>query len=72
MKSESPLDIEKALKGFKPNNNQYYESSNPKFPPIGSRVRRGPDWKWNQQDSFGPGTVIGHSDSSRCFSVYVY
>ncbi|XP_071117092.1 uncharacterized protein [Haliotis cracherodii] len=29
-------------------------------PPLGSRVVRGPDWKWGNQDSEGPGTVINH------------
>ena len=29
--------------------------------PLGARVRRGPDWSWENQDSNGPGTVVGHS-----------
>ncbi|XP_013388646.1 uncharacterized protein LOC106157515 [Lingula anatina] len=28
--------------------------------PIGTRVRRGPDWKWEDQDGGGPGTVVGY------------
>ena len=28
--------------------------------PLGTRVRRGEDWKWNNQDTEGPGTVIQH------------
>ncbi|XP_076443447.1 uncharacterized protein LOC143281972 [Babylonia areolata] len=28
--------------------------------PLGTRVRRGPSWKWNNQDTDGPGTVIQH------------
>lgn len=28
---------------------------------LGTRVVRGPDWGWNNQDSEGPGTVIQHS-----------
>ncbi|XP_033750164.1 uncharacterized protein LOC117334579 [Pecten maximus] len=32
----------------------------PNMPPIGTRVRRGPSWKWSNQDTEGPGTVIGH------------
>ncbi|XP_048733838.2 uncharacterized protein LOC125649967 [Ostrea edulis] len=38
----------------------YEGSSN--MPPIGTRVRRGPDWesKFNGQDGNGPGTVISH------------
>ncbi|CAH3022624.1 unnamed protein product [Porites evermanni] len=30
----------------------------PKPPPVGTRVRRGPDWKWGDQDKHGPGTII--------------
>lgn len=33
----------------------------PNMPPIGTRVRRGPGWKWEDQDGHGPGTVTGHS-----------
>ncbi|XP_077982613.1 uncharacterized protein LOC144437539 [Glandiceps talaboti] len=29
-------------------------------PPLGSRVRRGKDWKWKDQDKHGVGTVIEH------------
>ncbi|XP_070204539.1 uncharacterized protein [Littorina saxatilis] len=28
--------------------------------PLGTRVRRGQDWKWNNQDTEGAGTVIQH------------
>ncbi|XP_067666516.1 uncharacterized protein [Haliotis asinina] len=28
---------------------------------LGTRVCRGPDWKWGDQDSGGPGTVINHA-----------
>ena len=31
------------------------------LPRIGVRVRRGPDWKWDNQDSHGVGTISGHS-----------
>ncbi|XP_053375557.1 uncharacterized protein LOC123534444 isoform X2 [Mercenaria mercenaria] len=43
------------------NGNTYREIEGSNLPPIGSRVRRGPDWRWNMQDSNGPGTVIGHA-----------
>ncbi|KAH3835580.1 uncharacterized protein LOC127879087 [Dreissena polymorpha] len=39
----------------------YFENENDEFPCIGSRVRRGPDWMFDDQDNFGPGTVVGHS-----------
>ncbi|XP_011451253.3 uncharacterized protein [Magallana gigas] len=32
----------------------------PRFPPIGTRVRRGPCWPFSNQDSCMPGTVIGY------------
>ena len=39
--------------------NDYSEFSTD-MPPIGTRVRRGPDWEpsFSQQDSNGPGTVV--------------
>uniref|UniRef100_K1S6Q6 Putative E3 ubiquitin-protein ligase HERC2 n=1 Tax=Magallana gigas TaxID=29159 RepID=K1S6Q6_MAGGI len=36
------------------------EERNPLMPPLGSRVKRGRDWIWNDQDGYGPGTVIMH------------
>jgi len=39
----------------------YKESTSSAMPKVGSRVRRGPDWKWNDQDGEGPGTIIGHA-----------
>lgn len=41
----------------------YEETDKEILPRIGSRVRRGPDWRWRDQDSYGPGTVVGHDDS---------
>lgn len=41
----------------------------PNMPPIGTRVRRGPGWKWGDQDSHGPGTVTGHSKNPGWISV---
>ncbi|XP_071117347.1 uncharacterized protein [Haliotis cracherodii] len=32
------------------------------LPRLGSRVVRGPQWKWGNQDSGGPGTVINHTE----------
>ncbi|XP_077982651.1 uncharacterized protein LOC144437563 [Glandiceps talaboti] len=31
------------------------------YPPLGTRVRRGRDWKWGNQDGNGVGTVVKHS-----------
>ncbi|XP_062603204.1 uncharacterized protein LOC134264974 isoform X1 [Saccostrea cucullata] len=38
---------------------------NPQMPPVGTRVRRGPDWKWGDQDCHGPGTVVNHNDNGK-------
>ena len=32
------------------------------MPTLGTRVRRGPDWTQDNQDSEGPGTIVGHGD----------
>lgn len=42
-----------------------FEERNPQMPPLGSRVKRGRDWVWDDQDSLGPGTVIGHCKNSK-------
>ncbi|XP_078314718.1 uncharacterized protein LOC111129303 [Crassostrea virginica] len=31
------------------------------MPPVGARVRRGPDWKYENQDQNGPGTIVAHT-----------
>ncbi|XP_060072105.1 uncharacterized protein LOC132551979 [Ylistrum balloti] len=36
------------------------QENDPNMPPIGTRVRRGPEWKWKNQDGNGVGTVVGH------------
>ncbi|XP_071117194.1 uncharacterized protein [Haliotis cracherodii] len=33
----------------------------PGLPPLGSRVVRGPDWLWGNQDTEGPGTIFNHA-----------
>lgn len=38
-----------------------FEEKNPLMPPLGSRVKRGRDWRYENEDNYGPGTVIGHS-----------
>ncbi|XP_061168825.1 uncharacterized protein LOC133178076 [Saccostrea echinata] len=37
-----------------------YRERDSRLPPPGTRVRRGPNWHYNNQDSNGPGTVIGN------------
>ncbi|XP_046350605.2 uncharacterized protein LOC124131390 isoform X2 [Haliotis rufescens] len=31
------------------------------LPPLGTRVVRGPDWQWGNQDTEGPGTITNHA-----------
>ncbi|XP_062596398.1 uncharacterized protein LOC134257818, partial [Saccostrea cucullata] len=40
------------------------------MPPVGSRVKRGPDWKWKNQDQNGPGTVVSHSHDAGWLIVH--
>nr|XP_022331302.1 uncharacterized protein LOC111129304 isoform X2 [Crassostrea virginica] len=47
----------------------FSEFNGSNLPPLGSRVRRGPDWKWANQDQGGAGTVVGHA--SNMVSVWV-
>ncbi|KAL3867076.1 hypothetical protein ACJMK2_044309 [Sinanodonta woodiana] len=37
-----------------------FKECDPNMPPLGTRVVRGPNWRWDIQDSNGHGTVIGH------------
>lgn len=40
---------------------------------LGDRVRRGPNWAYNEQDSGLAGTVVGQTfDGKICFSVWWY
>lgn len=40
----------------------------PGLPPLGSRVVRGPDWLWGNQDTEGPGTIFNHALDSKNYS----
>ncbi|KAK3096845.1 hypothetical protein FSP39_003900 [Pinctada imbricata] len=48
-------------KGTNQDDSRYLEMNDPVLPPLGTRVRRGPNWSWGYQDSDGPGTIVGHS-----------
>lgn len=39
------------------------------MPPIGTRVRRGPDWRYNEQDTHGPGTVVDIDRDGKSFYI---
>ncbi|XP_060588647.1 uncharacterized protein LOC132744058 [Ruditapes philippinarum] len=40
------------------------------LPSIGSRVVRGKDWKWGDQDANGPGTVVGHKQKGIAYILW--
>lgn len=42
------------------NINQYIELEDSNLPPLGSRVRRRPGWRYGDQDKGRSGTVVGH------------
>ena len=58
----------KRIDGFgfklKGNDDHYHESNDSDLPAIGLRVVRGPDWTHKYQDAGGPGTIIGHSETT--------
>nr|XP_022329659.1 uncharacterized protein LOC111128367 [Crassostrea virginica] len=41
----------------------------PTMPCVGTRVRRGQDWIYENQDGYGPGTVVGHSQNAGWINV---
>ena len=46
--------------------NTYNERPNSNLPAPGSRVRRGPDWRYDdKQDRHMPGTIVGHVDNGK-------
>nr|XP_022330520.1 uncharacterized protein LOC111128882 [Crassostrea virginica] len=53
---------EKKREGPNPNDDNFKEKYST-APKLGTRVRRGPDWTQDNQDSEGPGTIVGHGDS---------
>lgn len=41
------------------------------MPSIGTRVRRGKDWQYGNQDSYEVGTVTGHSDKGKFTFLHI-
>jgi hypothetical protein len=44
-----------------------YIECDPNMPPIGTRVRRGPDWRWQEQDLDMAGTVVSHTKNGKVY-----
>jgi hypothetical protein len=57
---EEVVHLGKFLSKNEPGLNIHMEYKDSNLPPLGARVRRGPDWVWDGQDEGGPGTVVGH------------
>ncbi len=62
-------NIEKAVIYYGSLHSFYNVWEEPDLPPLGSRVIRGPDWQWGNQDTEGPGTVFNHSPNSKSLTV---
>lgn len=45
---------------------EYYKEKYAMVPKLGTRVRRGPNWTFENQDSEGVGTVVGHGNLGTC------
>ncbi|KAK3611080.1 hypothetical protein CHS0354_030037 [Potamilus streckersoni] len=45
--------------------NEYSLEEMASLPPLGTRVTRGPHWKWGDQDGNGSGTVVRHVDKGK-------
>lgn len=41
---------------------EVYKEKYTMIPKLGTRVRRGPHWTFENQDSEGVGTIIGHGE----------
>ena len=62
---------EKKREGPNPNDDNFKEKYST-APKLGTRVRRGPDWTQDDQDSEGPGTIVGHGDSGNNSESFSY
>ena len=62
---------EKKREGPNPNDDNFKEKYST-APKLGTRVRRGPDWTQDNQDSEGPGTIVGHGDSGNNSESFSY
>ncbi|XP_052807539.1 uncharacterized protein LOC128236605 isoform X2 [Mya arenaria] len=65
IKENSPF-FDKLMKNPSDDDNSYKEKSDSNLPVQGSRVRRGPDWRYgDDQDQGLAGTIVGHCDDGQ-------
>ncbi|KAK3605993.1 hypothetical protein CHS0354_025022 [Potamilus streckersoni] len=69
--AQEAIDDDLLIEGEDAMEKYHYEFDDPnvKLPPLGTRVRRGPDWDKDFQDEDGPGTILGHHKEQK--QVYV-
>lgn len=66
------IEISEAERRFKERQQRLYkEILEDDFPPLGSRVRPGPDWSSEDQDYGGPGTIVGHLKECRFINTNI-
>lgn len=63
-----PKDVEETEE--EDDNEMEFQERDPIAPNVGTRVKRGPDWMWKNQDGRGAGTVVGHGTRS-IFIIYI-
>ncbi|KAL5004574.1 hypothetical protein ScPMuIL_018030 [Solemya velum] len=71
MDSDELLEVMEEMKrhGKMAGGNLHEERDDGSLLPLGTRVRRGPDWSWDNQDENTAGTVIGHDEESGWLGV---
>lgn len=57
---------------WKETERQSFEKRDPHLPSLGTRVRRGRDWKWKEEDNYGPGTVKAYSREGVFLCILCY
>nr|XP_022329954.1 uncharacterized protein LOC111128567 [Crassostrea virginica] len=65
--SKMPKDVEETEE--EDDNEMEFQERDPIAPNVGTRVKRGPDWMWKNQDGRGAGTVVGHGTRNGWINV---
>ncbi|XP_062613171.1 uncharacterized protein LOC134274944 [Saccostrea cucullata] len=69
MVTGSPEEFQPVVDKEEKEKDEECQERDPNMPHLGTRVRRGPDWKWDDQDNHQPGTVTGHPKQAGWISV---
>ncbi|WAR08276.1 hypothetical protein MAR_018234 [Mya arenaria] len=63
---ENSEKLKELLMNAQDSPNPYSESTGSNLPALGSRVSRGPDWNYSDdQDKWMPGTIVGHTSDDQ-------